>query len=146
MRIGLISPFRFVDCPLLASRRDAESKTTPLGRKSLGVKKQVVTRLVVWPTVLSVLNNYSHKRELPQNCTLAELYSHFSFTLYLSFPGFFPPRLNLSKRTSPQKRITKTTARTSDVIPKLTYHDNDVDNTQVLVNQRVNCKGVPHLR
>ena len=25
----LISPFRFVDCPLLASRRDAESKTTP---------------------------------------------------------------------------------------------------------------------
>ena len=24
----LISPFRFVDCPLLASRRDAESKTT----------------------------------------------------------------------------------------------------------------------
>jgi hypothetical protein len=32
----LISPFRFVDCPLLASRRDAESKTTPC-RHSLGI-------------------------------------------------------------------------------------------------------------
>ena len=29
----LISPFRFVDCPLLASRRDAESKTTPRGMR-----------------------------------------------------------------------------------------------------------------
>ena len=43
----LISPFRFVDCSLLASRRDDESKTTQIGDKGSCEARREMKKVVV---------------------------------------------------------------------------------------------------